>query len=328
MQLGFITGFIGLSQEAIACNYSANANSHTTEFRTASAISLISSFPKVVFWNAPLMLTLLPTGELHLISELIVRKCFYLPRFTSLWVLLPVRGITLSLIMASRIFSHNQSKRQIYLVPGGLSQASLGAEPLVVPDQGLVFFCSLTLAFKVLVLVGGVGLAWICFDFVKCAHRTESTTVKVKIILWLTVSFSYYYILASCCTVLFNRFLRLCCRLRATFSCRCSTLHVSAYMAIFMCVWCFAFLFLKESASLFLLNFLSYVLSSSLTEAPYQFLNILGQLLFSRHERPLGGEDGFYHLNPSNQSYVRQTITWPVYLCVRRFFSHMSCRQV
>jgi hypothetical protein len=42
-----------------------------------------------------------------------------------------------------------------------------------------------------------------------------------------------------------------------TFSCRCSTLHVSAYMAIFRCVWCFTFIFLKESASLFLLPFLA-----------------------------------------------------------------------
>jgi hypothetical protein len=31
------------------------------------------------------------------------------------------------------------------------------------------------------------------------------------------------------------------------FSCRCSSLHVSAYMAIFKCV-CFTFIFLKESA--------------------------------------------------------------------------------
>jgi hypothetical protein len=40
-----------------------------------------------------------------------------------------------------------------------------------------------------------------------------------------------------------------------TFSCHCSTLHVSAYMAIFRCV-CFTFIFLKESASLLLLPFL------------------------------------------------------------------------
>jgi hypothetical protein len=39
-----------------------------------------------------------------------------------------------------------------------------------------------------------------------------------------------------------------------TFSCRCSTLHVSAYMAIFKCVRCFTFIFLKESASLLLLH--------------------------------------------------------------------------
>jgi hypothetical protein len=31
-----------------------------------------------------------------------------------------------------------------------------------------------------------------------------------------------------------------------TFSCRSSTLHVWAYMAIFRCVWCFTFIFLKE----------------------------------------------------------------------------------
>jgi hypothetical protein len=42
-----------------------------------------------------------------------------------------------------------------------------------------------------------------------------------------------------------------------TFSCRCSTLHVSAYIAIFRCVWCFSFIFLKESASLLLLPFLA-----------------------------------------------------------------------
>jgi hypothetical protein len=42
-----------------------------------------------------------------------------------------------------------------------------------------------------------------------------------------------------------------------TFSCRCSTLHVSAYMAIFKCVWCFPFIFQKKSASLFLLPFLA-----------------------------------------------------------------------
>jgi hypothetical protein len=41
------------------------------------------------------------------------------------------------------------------------------------------------------------------------------------------------------------------------FSCRCSTLHVSAYMAIFKCVWCSTFIFLKESASLLLLPFLA-----------------------------------------------------------------------
>jgi hypothetical protein len=45
-----------------------------------------------------------------------------------------------------------------------------------------------------------------------------------------------------------------------TFSCRCSTLHVSAYMAIFRCVWCFTFIFLKESASLLLLPFLAVVI--------------------------------------------------------------------
>jgi hypothetical protein len=41
------------------------------------------------------------------------------------------------------------------------------------------------------------------------------------------------------------------------FCCRCSTLHVSAYMAIFRCVGCFTFIFLKESASLLLLPFLA-----------------------------------------------------------------------
>jgi hypothetical protein len=38
-----------------------------------------------------------------------------------------------------------------------------------------------------------------------------------------------------------------------TFSCRSSTLHVSAYMAIFRRVGYFIFVFLKESASLVLL---------------------------------------------------------------------------
>jgi hypothetical protein len=41
------------------------------------------------------------------------------------------------------------------------------------------------------------------------------------------------------------------------FCCHCSTLHVSAYMAIFRSIWCFTFIFLKESASLLLLPFLA-----------------------------------------------------------------------
>jgi hypothetical protein len=48
-----------------------------------------------------------------------------------------------------------------------------------------------------------------------------------------------------------------------TFSCRCSTLHISAYMAIFRCVWCFTFIFLKESASLLLLPLLHVVILCS-----------------------------------------------------------------
>jgi hypothetical protein len=48
-----------------------------------------------------------------------------------------------------------------------------------------------------------------------------------------------------------------------TFSFCCSTLHVSAYMAIFMCVWCFTFIFLKEFASLLLLPLLHVVILRS-----------------------------------------------------------------
>jgi hypothetical protein len=52
-----------------------------------------------------------------------------------------------------------------------------------------------------------------------------------------------------------------------TFSCRCSTLRVSAYMAIFRCV-CFTFIFLKESASLILLPFFArgYTMHVCLTD--------------------------------------------------------------
>jgi hypothetical protein len=49
----------------------------------------------------------------------------------------------------------------------------------------------------------------------------------------------FNYILASCCTVLFNGYCRLCFRLRAALLCfgfHCLSLHVSAYMAIFRCV--------------------------------------------------------------------------------------------
>jgi hypothetical protein len=68
-----------------------------------------------------------------------------------------------------------------------------------------------------------------------------------------------------------------------TFSCRCSTLHVSAYKAIFRYVWCFTFIFLKESASLFLLNFLvrGYTLHVSICVFFVNFLVLVRVLAFS-----------------------------------------------
>jgi hypothetical protein len=58
-----------------------------------------------------------------------------------------------------------------------------------------------------------------------------------------------YYILASCCTVLFNSFCRLCFRLRAALlyvGFHWLSLHVSAYMAIFKCVGYFYFHMLED----------------------------------------------------------------------------------
>jgi hypothetical protein len=56
----------------------------------------------------------------------------------------------------------------------------------------------------------------------------------------------YYYSLASCCTVLFNGYCRLCFHLHAALlyvGFRCFSLHISAYMAIFKCVGFFIYLF-------------------------------------------------------------------------------------
>jgi hypothetical protein len=60
-----------------------------------------------------------------------------------------------------------------------------------------------------------------------------------------------------------------------TFSCRCSTLHVSAYMAIFRCVWCFTFIFLKESASLLLLPLLHVIILCSFSFFLWYRLDVL-----------------------------------------------------
>jgi hypothetical protein len=53
-----------------------------------------------------------------------------------------------------------------------------------------------------------------------------------------------YYVLASCCTVLFNGYCRLWFHLRAVllyFGFHCLSLHASAYMAIFKCVGFFIY---------------------------------------------------------------------------------------
>jgi hypothetical protein len=59
------------------------------------------------------------------------------------------------------------------------------------------------------------------------------------------------------------------------FSCRCSTLHVSAYMAIFKCVRCFTFIFLKESASLLLLPLLHVVILCSFSSVGWVKYDVL-----------------------------------------------------
>jgi hypothetical protein len=54
-----------------------------------------------------------------------------------------------------------------------------------------------------------------------------------------------YYVLASCCTVLFNGFCRLCLILREALlyvGFHCLTLYITAYMAIFKCVGYFYFI--------------------------------------------------------------------------------------
>jgi hypothetical protein len=88
-------------------------------------------------------------------------------------------------------------------------------------------------------------------------HLTWSWTLpRFQQQAWL-FSISFEVMLPSTCSFIVDGL---------TFSCRCSTLRVSAYMAIFRCVWCFSFIFLKESPSLLLLLHADGNITSKLIE--------------------------------------------------------------
>jgi hypothetical protein len=72
---------------------------------------------------------------------------------------------------------------------------------------------------------------------------TTASTFHILILLPSDTTLRIMYILASCCTVLFNGFwgyVAVCVQLYCV-GCHCLTLHVSTYMAIFRCVEYFYF---------------------------------------------------------------------------------------
>jgi hypothetical protein len=102
-----------------------------------------------------------------------------------------------------------------------------------------------------------------------------------------------------------------------TFRCRCSTLHVSAYMAIFRCVWCFTFIFLKESASLFLLPFFARGYTRTMhgkfktCDVPHTYRwglsAFIGRFL---HSYLLENIQKLYFLTPTNIFKIKDCVKW------------------